>query len=163
MIRALQPAGLAPSQIERVILTRRARGKNGCDGPGILAAPPFQNMQKAQMSARYTCISALLGKPVTQLRYFRESFGDRDVGEVARKTSLLLDERDVDAITVEVVFTLTMRSADVADMSWDTDIDAKFERLASPRLHAATRSVRDVVASPETVPDIGWLIHLVGA
>lgn len=164
MIRSLQPAGIAPSQIERVMVTRPATEYSA---PGALAIPPHHNMLQAQMSARFTSIAALLGKPITELRYFRESYGDRDVEEVAQKTSLFVAERDVDGITVEVVSkdgaTATMRSADVADMNWDTDLDAKFERLASPRLHAATRSVCDVVASLESAPDIGKLMQLVRA
>jgi 2-methylcitrate dehydratase PrpD len=167
MIRSLQPTGVAPSQIERVTVTRPATGLNSFDSPGLLADPPYRNMLQAQMSAKFTSLAALLGKPVTELGYFRESFGDRDIEEVAQKTSLLVAEKDMDVITVEVVLkggkALTMRSADVADMSWDTAIDAKFERLASPRLHAATRSVRDVVASLDSVPDIGTLMQLVRA
>jgi len=167
MIRSLQPAGLAPSQIERVVVTRPAKGPNSYDAPGMMADPPYHNIVQAQMSAKFTSIAALLGKPVTELRYFRESFGDPAVEEVAQKTSLLVAERDVDGITVEVFLKdgakLTMRPSDVADMSWDTDIDAKFERLASPRLHAAARSVRDVVATLESVPDIGRLMRLVRA
>jgi len=165
MIRSLRPSGFTPSQIERVVVTRPARGQNSYDAPGMLEDPPYHNMLHAQMSAKFTSIAALLGKPIMELRYFRESFGDRDVEEVARKTSLLVDQTDVDAITVEVVLkdgaTVIMRSADVADMSWPTDIEARFERLAYPRLHGATRSVCDVVASLESAPDIGRLMHLV--
>ncbi|WP_050425668.1 MmgE/PrpD family protein [Bradyrhizobium tropiciagri] len=165
MIRSLQPAGISPSQIERVMVTRPATPANGIDYPGVSAAPPHHNPLQAQMSATFTSIAALLGKPVTNFKYFRESFGDRDVEEVARKTSLLVAGSDVDGVTVEVTLkdgsTITMRSADVADMSWDTDVEAMFKRLASPRLHAATRSVCDVVASLESAPDIGGLMQLV--
>lgn len=167
MIRSLQPGGLAPSQIERVTVTRPATGQNGYDGPGIMADPPYRSMVQAGMSAKFTAVSALLGKPVTELKYIRESFGDRDVEQVANKTSLLVAERDADGIAVEVVLkdgrTITMRSADVPDMRWDTDMDARFERLASPRLDGATRSVCDVVAGLESAPDIGRLMQLVRA
>lgn len=166
-IRSLRPTGLSPSQIKRVIVTRPKTGINNYDAPGLLGTPPYRNSLQAQMSAKFTSVATLLGKPVTELAYFRESFGDPDVEVVAKKTSLLVAERDEDGITVEVFLengaTLTMRSADVADMSWDTDMDAKFMRLASPRLHAATRSVRDVVAGLEAVPDIGRLMQLVRA
>ncbi|OCK58372.1 hypothetical protein LMTR3_21430 [Bradyrhizobium sp. LMTR 3] len=61
---------------------------------------------------------------------------------------MLVADGDEDGITVEVVLKngriLTMRSSDGADMSWDAAIAAKFERLASLRLRAATRSVLDV-------------------
>ncbi|MET4323948.1 MmgE/PrpD family protein [Bradyrhizobium sp. RT5a] len=167
MIRSLQPAGFSPSQIERVTVIRPAKGANSYNAPGVMADPPYHNMTQAQMSARFTSIAALLGKPVTELRYFRESFGDRDVEEIAHRTTLLVSDSGVDTISVEVVLkggqTLTMRPSDVADMSWDTAIEAKFDRLASPRLHAATRSVRDVVASLESAPDIGRLMLLVRA
>lgn len=166
-IRSLQPAGFSPSQIERVIITRPETGVSGYYAPGVMADPPYHNMLQAQMSAKFTAVAALLGKPVTELRYFRESFGDRDVEEVAQKTSLLVAAREADGITIEVVLkdgaTLIMRPADVADMSWDTDIDAKFEKFASPTLHGATRSVREVVAGLESAPDIGRLMQLVRA
>ncbi|MCK1709589.1 MmgE/PrpD family protein [Bradyrhizobium sp. 143] len=167
LIRSLQPGGLAPSQIERVTVTRPATGQNGYDGPGIMADPPYRTMIQAAMSAKFTSISALLGKPVTELRHIRESFGDRDVEQVANKTSLLAAERDADGITVEVVLKdgriITMRSTDVPDMSWDTDMEARFKRLASPRLHGAARTVCDVVAGLESAPDIGRLMQLVRA
>ncbi|WP_346658680.1 hypothetical protein [Bradyrhizobium sp. 143] len=130
VIRSLQPGGRAPSQIERVTVTRPATGENGYDGPGIMADPPYRSMIQAAMSAKFTSISALLGKPVTELRYIRESFGDRDVEEITKKTSLLVTESDADGIKVEVHLkdgrTLTMHSADVPDMSWDTDIEVRF-------------------------------------
>jgi len=53
--------------------------------------------------------------------------------------------------------TLMMRPSDVADMSWDRAIEAKFTRLASPILHGATQSVLDIVASLESEPDVGRL------
>lgn len=166
-IRSLHPAAVSLDQIKRVIVTRPATGINNYDAPGLLGNPPYRNSLQAQMSAKFTSVAALLGKPVTELGYFRESFGDPDVEAVAKKTSLLVAERDEDGITVEVFLkdgvTLTMRSADVADMSWDRNMDAKFERLASPRLRAATRSVLDVVAGLESVNDIGKLMQLVQA
>ncbi|WP_439397371.1 MmgE/PrpD family protein [Bradyrhizobium sp. PMVTL-01] len=51
VIRSLQPAGFAPSDIERVKLTRPARGWNGLDTPGVMADPPCQNILQA-MSRR---------------------------------------------------------------------------------------------------------------
>jgi len=165
MIRSLQPSGLAPSEIERVIVTRPAKGSNSYDATGSMAAPPYHNMFQAQISAKFTSVAALLAKPVTELRYFRNSFRDPDVEKVARRTTLMIAKNDADPITVEVILkggrTLTLRPTDVADMSWETDMDARFERLASPRLHAATRSVRDLVASLDTASDIGRLMQLV--
>jgi len=164
VIRSLRPAALSPSQIERVVVIRPATGMNSYNAPGVLADPPYRNPLQAQMSAKFTSIAALLGKPVTEFRYLRESFADPDVEEVARKTSLLVGEEGVDEITVEVTLKdgakLIMRSADVADMSWDKDIDAKFDRLVSPRLHAATQRVHDLVAGLESVSEIGQLMQL---
>ena len=119
------------------------------------------------MSARFTSIATLLGKPVTESRYFKESFGDPDVEEVARKTSLLTAEAGDETITVEVALkdgrTFTLRSSDIPDSRWDIDVEARFEQLATPRLHAATRSVCDIVANLESAPDIGRLMQLVRA
>ncbi|MCK1680057.1 MmgE/PrpD family protein [Bradyrhizobium sp. 147] len=164
IIRSLQPVGFAPSEIERVVLSRR---HNDYDAPGMLADPPYSNMVQAMISAKFTSVAALLGKPITDWRYFKESCRDPDVEEVAAKTSLLVAENDVEEVTVEVVLkggaTVTMRSSDMADVSWETDVRAKFERLAAPRLHGATRNVLDLVANLESAPDIGRLMKLVRA
>ncbi|SDD36336.1 hypothetical protein SAMN05216337_1010123 [Bradyrhizobium brasilense] len=66
LIRSLQPAGLAASEIERVILTRPARDY---DAPGICAEPRYPNQLLALISAKFTAIATLLGRPVTQSRY----------------------------------------------------------------------------------------------
>ncbi|UWU83096.1 MmgE/PrpD family protein [Bradyrhizobium yuanmingense] len=164
VIRALQPAGFPPSEIERVIVTR---GWNDYDAPGIQAAPPYHNMVQALLSARFTSIAALLGKPVTDSRYFKESFGDPDVEEIAHKTTLLTAEAGGETVTVEVVLkngqTHTLRSSDIPDTSWDVDLTSRFERLAAPRLQGATRSVLDLVAKLDSAPDIGALMQLVRA
>ncbi|WP_439397541.1 hypothetical protein ACRQ5Q_10440 [Bradyrhizobium sp. PMVTL-01] len=121
IIRSVQPASFPPSEIERIVVTRPGRGWNSCSVPGVLADPPYKNMLQAQMSEKFTATAELLGKPITELRYFRESFADQDVAEVAKKTSVFVDQTAADAITVEVLLKsgakVTMRSADVADMS----------------------------------------------
>ncbi|MCK1757014.1 MmgE/PrpD family protein [Bradyrhizobium sp. 137] len=164
LIRSLQPAGFAPSEIERVIVTRPARDY---DAPGIRAEPPYHNTVQVLMSAKFTSIATLLGKPVTEFRYFKESFGDPNVEAVARKTTLLTTDAGDETVTVEVVRTdgqtLTLCSADVAHLTWDTDLEARFQRLASPRLHGTARSVLDVVAGLESARDIRKLMQLVRA
>lgn len=167
MIRSLQPVGFAASEIERVVLRRPAGGWNGLDTPGVINEPPYRNMIQAQMSAKFTAIAAVLGRPVTELSYFRESFRDPEVEQIAQKTTVIADQPSADAITVEVMLksgrTVVMRSEDVAEMKSSMNIEATFERLASPRLHDATRSVLDVVKSLEDAPDIGRLMQLVRA
>ncbi|WFU62607.1 MmgE/PrpD family protein [Bradyrhizobium brasilense] len=164
LIRSLQPAGLAPAEIERVIITRAAREY---DAPGICSEPPYQNMVLALMSAKFTPIATLLGKPVTESRYFKKSFGDPDVEEVAHKTTLLTTDAGDENITVEVVRkdgrTLTLRSAEEAHLNWDTDLEMRFEALASPRLNGATETVLDLVSSLESARYIGRLMQLVRA
>lgn len=155
VIRSLRPAGFAPSEIERVVVNRHPASY---DATGLRAAPPYHNVLQAQMSAKFTAVAALLGRPITEFAYFRDSFGD------AQRTSLLADQKDLNAITVEVVLkggaTVTVRSADVADMSWAEEMDARIERLAYPRLRDAARSVRDAIANLESAPDIGGLTQL---
>lgn len=85
LIRSLEPASLAPSEIERVIITRPA---TDYDAPGICAEPPYHNTNLTLMSAKFTSIATLLGKPVSETSYFKESFGDAEVEEVAHKTTL---------------------------------------------------------------------------
>ncbi|UPJ79258.1 MmgE/PrpD family protein [Bradyrhizobium sp. 183] len=85
-----EPGSLAPSDIERVIVTRPAGGWSGVDTPGVRTAPPYRNTSRAQTSAKFTSASALLGKPVTEFRYFRESFDDRDVRAVAGNRKMKL-------------------------------------------------------------------------
>ncbi|OSI81004.1 MmgE/PrpD family protein, partial [Bradyrhizobium canariense] len=164
LIRSLEPAGLAPFEIERVIITRAARHY---DAPGICSEPPYNNMVQALMSAKFTSVATLLGKPVEESRYFKQSFGDPDVEEVAHKTTLLKTNAGDEAITVEVLRkngqTLTLRSADMPQLSWDTDLEMRFETLASPRLNGATRNVLDVVSSLDSARDIRRLMHFLRA
>ncbi|MCK1353262.1 MmgE/PrpD family protein [Bradyrhizobium sp. CW7] len=164
LIRLLHPTSLTPSEIERIIITRPARDY---DAPGICDEPPYHNKVQAVMSARFTAVATLLGKPVMGSRYFYESFGDSDVEEVAHKTTLLTTDAGDETVTVEVVRrdgpTLTLRSKDVAGATWDVDLEARFETLASPRLHGATRSVLDLVASLESITDMDRLMQLVRA
>jgi 2-methylcitrate dehydratase PrpD len=164
LIRSLQPAGIASSLIERVTVIRPKKGQNGYDVPGVMAAPPYHDQLQAQMSAKFTVCAALLGRPVTETRYFRESFGDPEVEQVARKTSLLVNETGEDKVTVEVVLkdgrTILMRSDDVVDMGWEKDMRARFKRLASAKLRETAHTVCEVVETLETEPDIGRLMQL---
>lgn len=160
-IRLLQPAGFQPSEIERVIVARPAKDY---DAPGITADPPYHNMLQALLSAKFTSAAALLGKPMADSRYFKKSFGDADVEEVALKTTLLVAENKVDEVTVEVFLkdgaSVIMRSSEVTEVGLEIDLSARFEKLATPRLHGATQDVLDVVANLETAPDIGRLMQL---
>lgn len=161
LIRLLQPGGLPLAEIERVIITRPAKDY---DAPGICDDPPYRNQSQALMSARFTSIATLLGKPVENSRYFRESFGDPDVETLAHSTTLLTADAGEETVTVKIVRkdgqTLTLCSADVAGLNIDPDLEARFEALASPRLRGTTKNVLDLLSNLESAPDIGRLTKL---
>ncbi|WP_439397534.1 MmgE/PrpD family protein [Bradyrhizobium sp. PMVTL-01] len=165
LIRSQRPEGFVPSDIERISLTRPAGGWNGLETPGVMNEPPYRNALQAQMSAKFTAVSALLGKPIREFRHYREACGDPDIEGLARKMSLRVDGSEGDAIALEVTLrngqTVTMRSADARTDEWEKDIEAMFERLASPRLGSGTREVLEHVGSLEAAPDISRLMQLV--
>lgn len=51
----------------------------------------------------------------------------------------------------------------MARLTWDTDLEMRFETLGSPRLNDATQAVLDLVSSLESSCDIGRLMQLVRA
>ena len=164
MIRALRPADLHERQIDRLVLRRPATGLNSFEAPGVANDPPCANMLQAQMSAKFTAAAALLGRPVTDLAYFRTSFADAEVESLAQRTSLA--SSDDAAITLEIHLRegscLRLNAADVHDMRWDTHAVAeKFRRLAGPVFGNALASIHESVAQLDTAVDVRELLRLV--
>jgi 2-methylcitrate dehydratase PrpD len=164
MIRALRPADLHEQQIERLVLRRPATGLNSFAAPGVANDPPYANMLQAQMSAKFTAAAALLGRPVTDLAYFRDWFADGEVESLAQRT--VLASNDGEAIVLEIFLRegtcLRLNATDVHDMRWDTHAVAeRFPRLAGPVLGNAIASIRDCVAQLDAAADVRELLRLV--
>lgn len=163
MIRALRPADLREQQIERLVLRRPATGLNSVEAPGVANDPPYANMLQAQMSAKFTAAAALLGRPVRELAYFRDSFADFEVESLAHRT--FLASSDDGAISLEIELRegtrLRMHAADVHDMRWDTHAVAeKFRRLADPVFGNTLASIHDCVEQLDTLADVRDLLRL---
>jgi 2-methylcitrate dehydratase PrpD len=88
-------------EIERVVLTRPAHGPNGVYSPSVLGEPPYTSMLQAQMSAKFTAVAALLGRPVDQVDYYEKEFADLMVESVVRRSQVLVGDGE-SGIVVEV-------------------------------------------------------------
>lgn len=91
---------LEAAEIERVVLTRPARGTHGLNSPGVSRVPPFGNMLQAQMSARFTAAAALLGCPVEDPRFFQSAFADPTITDLAERIELVPVEDERITVTI---------------------------------------------------------------
>lgn len=94
----LAPA-LSGATIRELVLSRPNTPANGTGSAGVGAEGPFETMLQRQMSARFTLAAALLGRPVTDPRYFNEAGADARAADLAVLVSLRQNEADA----VEIV------------------------------------------------------------
>jgi 2-methylcitrate dehydratase PrpD len=130
---------LEAGEIDRVVLTRPARGTHGLNSPGVSRVPPFGNMLQAQMSARFTAAAALLGCPVEDPRFFQSSFADPTITDLAARIELV--PVDDERITVSIE-TTGGHSIELTSEGSDTlfpDADILRERF----LHSAEQILGD--------------------
>lgn len=91
-------APLSLDDIERVIIARPDNATNGLKSPGVSRTAPFRNMLSAQMSARFTAASALLGHPVHDPRFFQANFGNPEIRALTDRIDLIDAANDIVSI-----------------------------------------------------------------
>ena len=82
-------ARFAATDIAHVTLSRPASGMHGLAAPGVAALPAPGNALQLQMSARFTCAAALLGRPVGSADWFGAAMHDAEVCAIARAMELV--------------------------------------------------------------------------
>jgi len=88
LLREALPQGLACDAVEHVVLARPATGLNGLSAPGVAALPEPATPLQLQMSARFTCAAALLGRPVEDAGWYTVAPKDTAVLALARRIEL---------------------------------------------------------------------------
>jgi 2-methylcitrate dehydratase PrpD len=148
---------LSAGEIEKVIIRRPLAGLNSFDAPGVRSDPPYTNMLQAQMAAKFTVVASLLGRPVEDVGYYRDSYGDPAVAAVARRTELVAEARQGGAVEVYLTGGQKVEiSRDVAGElkpSMDT-MREKFQHLASAVLGSRSREVLAAITGLDRVHDI---------
>ena len=160
---SLRPKGISAGEIEKLVVRRPARGLNSFAAPGVLSDPPYTNMLQAQMAAKFTVVASLLGRPVEDLRYYRDSYDDQEVAEVARRTELVAETRQGGA--VEVYLKGGRKVAIHEDVARELKPDTgmmreKFKNLASTALGSKTKEVVEAITSLDRVHNIRGLTTL---
>ena len=89
LVKRSFPAGFAAGDIAQVTLARPASGMHGLAAPGVAALPAPGNALQLQMSARFTCAAALLGRPVGSADWFGAAMHDAEVCAIARAMELV--------------------------------------------------------------------------
>jgi 2-methylcitrate dehydratase PrpD len=97
------PVAIQPAEVARLRIRRPRLGTNGLNSPGVSGSPPFPNMLTAQMSARFTAAAGLLGGAVDDPEYFRRSFADPAVVELASRTDLEPTEDGSVSVVIDMV------------------------------------------------------------
>ncbi|MEI5678293.1 MULTISPECIES: MmgE/PrpD family protein [unclassified Mesorhizobium] len=142
---------LKVEDIARVTITRPAVGTNGLNSPGVSRSAPFANMLSAQMSARFTAASALLGHPVDDPGFFDRHHADTAIVELTRRIDLV----PMDEGPVSVQIFLTDGSEIVLDDDKSAvlfpnlaDVARRFVLRAGMRVgQQAGADVRDIILS----------------
>jgi 2-methylcitrate dehydratase PrpD len=148
---------ISASDIEKVVIRRPSRGLNSFDAPGVQGDPPYTNMLQAQMAAKFTVVATLLGRPVEDVGYYRDSYADQEVAEVARRTELVAEDREGGA--VEVYLQGGQKVAISRDVTGELKpgmetMKEKFRALASAALGNRTKDVLVTVTNLDRVRDI---------
>lgn len=131
------PGGLAAGDIAHVTLARPASGMHGLAAPGVAALPATGNALQLQMSARFTCAAALLGRPVGSAGWFETAMHDAEVCAVARAIELVT--RDAPGIRIDVMrrdgrSEVAEAGAESALVFSSAHIDAAFTERVRPLL-----------------------------
>jgi 2-methylcitrate dehydratase PrpD len=148
---------ISASDIEKVVIRRPSGGLNSFDAPGVPSDPPYTNMLQAQMAAKFTVVASLLGRPVADVGYYRDSYGDPEVAEVAWRTELVAEDRAGGA--VEVYLQGGQRVAISRDVTGELKpgmetMQEKFQALVSAALGNRTKEVLATVTNLDRVRDI---------
>jgi hypothetical protein len=148
---------ISASDIEKLVVRRPCEGLNSFNAPGVLSDPPYTNMLQAQMAAKFTVVASLLGRPVEDVGYYRDSYGDPEVAEIARRTELVAEARQGGA--VEVYLKNGKKAETHEDVTGGLKPDTemmreKFQNLASTMLGSRTREVLEIITNLDRVPDI---------
>jgi 2-methylcitrate dehydratase PrpD len=157
LARSLRRKGITASDIEKLIIRRPREGLNSFNAPGVQSEPPYTNMLQAQMAAKFTVVASLLGKPVEDLGYYRSSYNDPEVAEVAQRTELVAEARE--GGTVEVYLkggphvTLSEDVTNHLKPSLDTTQE-KFQHLAAAVLGSRTQQVLEILTNLDRVHNI---------
>lgn len=97
----LAPA-LSGVKIRELVLARPNTPANGTGSAGVGAEGPFDTMLQRQMSARFTLAAALLGRAVTDPRYFNEAGSDAQAADLAGLVTLSQNEADAVGIVARL-------------------------------------------------------------
>jgi 2-methylcitrate dehydratase PrpD len=154
---SLSQKNISDSDIEKVVIRRPCGGLNSFDAPGVRSDPPYTNMLQAQMAAKFTVVASLLGRPVEDVGYYRDSYGDPEVAEVARRTELVAEDREGGAVEVYLQGGQTVATdRDVTDelQPGMEMMQEKFQDLASAALGNRTKEVLATVTNLDRVRDI---------
>lgn len=163
MIRALRPARLRADDITGLVIRRPASGINSLGAPGVALEPPYRNMLQAQMSAKFTAIATLLGRPVEELPFFRDSFSDPEIERVARRTHFDVspDGHCVLEVRLRNSDPIIMTTAGTNGLSWAQDrVRQRFEAFAEPYLNNEVQSASELIAGLDNAERIGELTRL---
>jgi 2-methylcitrate dehydratase PrpD len=148
---------ISARDIDRVLIRRPRAGLNSFDAPGVRSDPPYTNMLQAQMAAKFTVVASLLGRPVEDVGYYRDSYGDPEVAEVARRTELVAEARHRGAVEVY------LKGGQKVEISTDVTgelkpgtqtMREKFQHLASAVLGSRTKEVLAAIIDLDRVHNI---------
>ncbi len=148
---------ISARDIEKVIIRRPLAGLNSFDAPGVLSDPPYTNMLQAQMAAKFTVVASLLGRPVEDVGYYRDSYGDPEVAAVARRTELVAEDRQGGAVEMH------LKGGQKLELSGDMTgelkpsmetMQEKFQHLASAVLGSRTKAVLAAITNLARVHNI---------
>ena len=149
--------GVSAGDIEKLVIRRPSGGLNSFNAPGVLSDPPYTNMLQAQMAAKFTVVASLLGRPVEDVEYYRDSYGDPEVAEVARRTELVAEARQGGAVEV---YLKDGKKAEIhEDVTGELKPDTgmmreKFKNLASATLGSKTKEVLETITNLDRVHNI---------
>ncbi|HEV8714061.1 MAG TPA: MmgE/PrpD family protein [Candidatus Binatia bacterium] len=148
---------ISASDIEKLVIRRPFAGLNSFNAPGVLSDPPYTNMLQAQMAAKFTVVASLLGRPVEDVGYYRDSYGDPEVAEVARRTELVAEARQGGAVEVY------LKNGEKAESREDVTVELKpdtwmmrqkFQNLAPAILGSRTKEVLETITNLDRVHNI---------
>jgi 2-methylcitrate dehydratase PrpD len=154
---SLGRTSIAARDIEKIVIRRPVAGLNSFTAPGVRSDPPYTNMLQAQMAAKFTVVASLLGRPVEDVGYYRDSYGDPEVAEVARRTELVAEARQGGAVEVYLKGGQKVKISGDVSGELKPDIEMmreKFRNLASAILGNRTKEVLETIMSLGCVHNI---------
>jgi 2-methylcitrate dehydratase PrpD len=121
-----------PADIQRVVekSSLKKKGYAGAD-----TRPPYRNVIQALLSGPFCLAAALLGKPVSNYRFFYDHYDDPEVAELAPKIDIVGEEgRKVTRIEIHLQdgtqYGIEKDASNILVSTWD-NMEAKFRKLAA--------------------------------